>query len=108
LVDLLNPDYGKLVEQLVQGDEVRTFDIPMRLLDLALQINGVSQPVIQNDGNIAADFLRQIDLGLVHWEAPSEQQKYSRLFCTALAANPKKESDVRSSVHRGIFGEAEF
>jgi len=28
---------GELVEKFVQGDEIRPFDIPMRLLDLALQ-----------------------------------------------------------------------
>src|ERR1700744_2225242 len=105
LVDLVQDDVGKLVEQLVQGDEVRTFDVPMRLLDLALQINGVSQPVIQNDGNVAADFLRQVDLRLVHWDAPSKQQKYFRLFCTALAANPKKESDVGRGGYGALFRE---
>src|ERR1700719_3463813 len=107
LVDLFQHCIGNLVEQLVQGDEVRTLYVPMRLFDLALQIDGISQAIIQNDDDIAADLFRQIDLSLVH-ERPFQIDETLPLFCTALAANPKKESDVRGGVDRGIFRESEF
>src|SRR5882757_1423089 len=58
LVDLFEHRVGNLVEQFVQGDEVGTLHVPMRLLDLALQIDGISQAIVQDDNDIAADFLR--------------------------------------------------
>ena len=38
---------GHLVEELVRADEVRCFDVPIRLLRLHLQIHGVRQPPTQ-------------------------------------------------------------
>ena len=43
IVDRLFEFLGELVEQLVQGDEIRAFDIPVRLLDLGIQIQRVGE-----------------------------------------------------------------
>src|SRR6202041_1333229 len=53
-VDLFQDHVGDLVEQLVQGDEVGALHVPVRLLDLALQINGVGQPIVKNEDDVAA------------------------------------------------------
>src|SRR5271165_776169 len=66
LVDLFQYQIGDLVEQLVQSDEMGTFDVPMRLLDLALQIDRIGQAIVEYEDDVAADFLRQVNLGLVH------------------------------------------
>src|SRR5580698_2660072 len=65
-VDLLHYEVRYLVEQLMQGDEVRALDVPMSLFDLALQIDGVRQAIVQNGRDVAADLVRQVDLRLVH------------------------------------------
>src|SRR5216683_5487466 len=65
-VDLFQEEIGDLVEQLVQGDEMRTLHVPVCLLDLALQVNRIGQPIIEYDNDVTADFLRKINLRLVH------------------------------------------
>src|ERR1700730_1890931 len=66
LIDLFQHGVGDLVEELMQGNEIRALHIPMRMFNLALQIDRVGQGVVQNHDDIAPDFLRQIDLRFVH------------------------------------------
>src|ERR1700722_4014485 len=91
LVDLFQDDIGQLVEQLVQSDKIGAFDVPMRLLYLALQIDGVGQPIIQYDGNIAADFLRQIDLRFVHGAPLRNSKKPKGYFALLWRRIPRKK-----------------
>jgi hypothetical protein len=53
-----------VVEQLVQGDEVLSLDVPVGLPRLRLEVDGVGWPRVEQFERLAADFLRQVDLGL--------------------------------------------
>ena len=108
LVDLLQHHIGNLVEQLVQGDEIRTLHVPMRLLDLALQIDGVGQAIIEYDGRRCGGSFSDRSIFVLYMGAPSRLRNLGALFCTALAANPKKERNVGSRIDRGVFGESQF
>src|SRR5450631_3943860 len=55
----------------------------MRLLDLALQIDRVGQPIVEDGGHIAAAFLGKINFRLVHSLLLGIGGSARRLFCTA-------------------------
>ena len=61
-----------LVEQLVQGDEVRPLDVPVGLLGLRLQVHAVGQPGIEQLDRLDAGGLGQVVLRLEHGESPGE------------------------------------
>src|SRR5208283_5110377 len=82
-VDLIEYRVGNFVEQLVQGYEVGTLDVPMRLLDLALQIDRVGQPIVEDGGHSAAAFLGEINFRLVHSLLLGVGGSALGLFCTA-------------------------
>jgi hypothetical protein len=52
-----------IVEELVQGDEVRALHVPVRLLALGLQIDAVGQPQVEQLAGHQAEGLRQIVAG---------------------------------------------
>src|SRR6266853_370895 len=54
-----------LVEQLVQGDEVRALDVPVRLLRLRLEVDRLRQPVVEQIAHLAAHILGQVVHGFV-------------------------------------------
>ena len=61
-----------LVEQLVQGDEVRPLDVPVGLLGLRLQVDAVGQPRVEQLDHLArlasdrSFFVLNISCLLVH------------------------------------------
>src|SRR5271163_4882212 len=105
-IDLFENDIRDLIEQLVQGDEMRALHVPVRLFDLALQVDGVSQPIVQNYNDVTADFFRQIDLSFIHRRLLQISDS-NRGYFALLASQTKKESDVGRGIHRHVLGEAE-
>ncbi len=55
--------FGELVEQLVQGDEVFADDVPVRLLDLGLQVQRVGELLVEQGDHARAQFRRDVDAG---------------------------------------------
>src|SRR6202035_209208 len=105
-VDLFQEEIGDLVEQFVQGDEMRTLHVPVCLLDLALQVNRIGQPIIEYDNDVTADFLRKINLRLVHRRSYGIMTSKQAAILHCLVMNPKEEGDVGRGVDRRVFGEA--
>src|SRR6185503_5578124 len=54
-----------LVEQFVQRDELRSFDIPVRLFAHGLEIDGFRQPFVEQANGLGAAGGRQVDLRAV-------------------------------------------
>src|SRR5262249_50758977 len=54
----------------VQGNEIRAFDVPVRLLGLRLQVDGVGQARVEQLDCLHANSLRQVVLGLEHLKSP--------------------------------------
>ena len=59
-------DVGDIVEEFVDGDEGGTADVPMRLLDLRVQVDGSGEVAIEQSDRPRADLLRQVVGSLVH------------------------------------------
>ena len=57
---------GNLVEQLVQGDEIRALHVPVSMLGLRAQVDRVGEPRIQQLDHLGAGVHRQIVLGVEH------------------------------------------
>ena len=55
-----------LVEQFMQADETRAFDVPMRLLHLRLQIHGGRQPLVHERVEFGSALLRDVVFGFIH------------------------------------------
>ena len=76
-----------LVEQLVQGDEVRPLDVPVGLLGLRLQVDAVGQPCVEQLDHLDAGRLGQVVLRLEHGWSPGWIPERVRLsvgpVCTA-------------------------
>ena len=49
-----------IVEELVQGDEIRSLDVPVRLLGLEREVEGVGELLIQEIDHAPANRLREI------------------------------------------------
>src|SRR5271168_5433643 len=62
----------------------------MRLLDLALQIDRIGQAIVEYEDDVAADFLRQVNLGLVHRRSFKDNEFERALFCTAWWGIPRR------------------
>src|SRR5258706_140929 len=76
-----------LVEELVQGLEVGASDVPMSLLGVPLQIEGMDQPRSQQNGRLAAlggieRVLRSMHVGL----QKNEGGGLAALWCVSLRA----------------------
>ena len=65
-VDMLPGMVGDLVEEFVQGDEVRTLDVPVRLLGLQPEIDGVDEARVEQVDDLLTGLQRQVIAGLVH------------------------------------------
>ena len=61
LKDNLSEFLGELVEQLMQGDKLRPFHIPMRLLGLQPKVQHVGQILVKQINHLAADGFREVD-----------------------------------------------
>jgi hypothetical protein len=57
---------GDLVEELVDGDEAGTFDVPVSLLELVEEVFRVDQSVVQELHHLAAQVAVHVVLGRVH------------------------------------------
>src|SRR5207237_6402834 len=63
-----------LVEELMQGDEVRPFHVPMRLLGLRLQVDGIRQPRVAQFDHLAPRAFGQVVLRWVHRSLPWDEE----------------------------------
>src|SRR5207302_10084569 len=54
IFDLVLDHLGELVEQLVQGDEVRPADVPVRELHLGTQVDCIGEPLVEQPDHFAA------------------------------------------------------
>src|SRR3989454_887517 len=63
--DELHHGVVDLVEQLVQGDELRALHVPVRLLHLRLEIDRFREPVVEQIAHLAPHVLWKIVHGLV-------------------------------------------
>ena len=57
---------GNLVEELMQRDEVRALHIPVGLLGLHRQVDGVDEPGVQQFDDLLARLGGDVVAGLVH------------------------------------------
>ncbi len=55
-----------LVEQLMQGDEIRAFHVPVRLLGLGLEIDGIGEPRVAQVDHLPPRSFRKVVLRRVH------------------------------------------
>ena len=65
----------------VQRDEVRPLDVPVRLLDLRLEVDAVGQPRVEQFDRLDAGRLVQVILGLEHGDwllTPGDGSSISR------------------------------
>jgi hypothetical protein len=56
---------GDLVEQLVQADEIRAFDVPVRLLELSLEVERIREALVQEIDQLGARDPGQVIFGFV-------------------------------------------
>src|SRR6516162_2879041 len=82
---------GDLVEEFMDGDEGRPAHIPMRLLDLCVQIDGRGQMPVQNLGSLETNVLGKRVGRAVHLCSP-QLKRHSRLEIADLAFTTKLES----------------
>jgi hypothetical protein len=57
---------GDFVEKLVQADEVRAFDVPVRLLQLHLEIYRIGEALVDQRVQFRSRWLGQVIFGFVH------------------------------------------
>ena len=55
-----------LIEQFVEADEVRSFDVPMRLFHLHLEIYGIGQTLIHQAVQLHPPTFRDVVFGFIH------------------------------------------
>ena len=70
LVHVVHHFLVDLVEQLVQRDEIRPLDVPVSLLDLRLQVDGVGQAGVEQLDDLDASRLGQIIFRFEHGGSP--------------------------------------
>ena len=103
VVDVLLQLLAERVEQLVQADELRALHVPVRVLDLQVQVDGAGQPAVEQLTDARADVERQIVASLVHggnshpitgWRYPAPDRPGAAMHCcddrssTAAIASP--------------------
>jgi len=58
---------SNLIEQFMQTNKVRSFHVPMRLLELHLEINGVGQALVHQRVQFLAGIFRKIIFSFEHF-----------------------------------------
>ena len=70
VIDVVFHVFVDFVEQLVESDEIGPLDVPMGLLGLRLQVDGIREPSIEQLDRLGANVLGKVAFRFEHFQSP--------------------------------------